>query len=61
MILFWVFVIFGIAVVGMFVGKDLKNLISNIDKLSVDDIVNNPIVSDVVEKVENYTEEQIEN
>lgn len=49
----------GLTIVGWFVGKDLKNLIANIDNLSIDDILGNPVVSDAVQNVVEYTEENI--
>lgn len=50
----------GLTVVGWFVGKDLKDLISNIDTLKVEDIIGNPIISNAVENVIEYTEENID-
>lgn len=51
----------GLTVVGWFVGKDIKNLIANIDTLNVDQILESDAVSNAVENVENYTDQQIEN
>lgn len=40
----------GLTVVGWFVGKDIKNLIANIDTLNVEDIVNNWAIIDVIDE-----------